>query len=237
MAGRLVSTTGREVLGGHHRSPTSRSRSAAVLGAAAALLAACASTSSSTRPASGPVVVSTGTGVSATPGASSSAPSAEAAVPACTRSALALAGPLEGFGGATGEHELTYAVRNVSSRSCSLNGYPTVRLFDPGPMAFVYDNAPGASAYLSSAPPSQVVIGARGQAYLQVVKYRCDLGQSSLATRIRITLPDRAGVFDELLGPPVASAHALGLCTGQPHDPGNVVGVTPIRLSPLQLVP
>jgi hypothetical protein len=153
--------------------------------------------------------------------------------PRCSRSVLALSGPLEGFGGVTGEHQLTYAVQNTGA-ACSLEGYPTVRLFDPGPMPFVYDDKHPFGPFLSMAPPREVVIAAHGSAYFEVVKYRCDAGDGSFATSIQVTLPDAGGSFVEKLAPPDRS---LSTCVGQVDDPGNVVSVSPIRATARELTP
>ena len=161
----------------------------------------------------------------------------DVAAPWCTRADLALAGPLGGFGGISGEHELTYALHNTGSRNCSLDGYPAVELYDQRPMPFVYDNAHPRGPYLSMAPPTRVVLTAHGLAYFQVVKYRCDLGESSFATSLRVTLPEVAGVFVVDLSPPTTPARSLWLCTGQSNDPGNVVSVSPIRQTARQLTP
>ena len=160
---------------------------------------------------------------------------AHEAAPWCTRAQLALAGPLAGFGGVSGEHELTFALRSTGSRDCSLEGYPTVQLDDPRPMPFGYDNSHPSGPFLSMAPPARVVLAAHELVYLQVVKYRCDLGESSFATRLRVTLPDAAGAFVVALSPPMTPSRSLWWCTGQAHDPGNMVSVSPIRQTAAQL--
>jgi hypothetical protein len=192
---------------------------------------ASASTAAHPRPASTGSSSPTATTASAAPSQTGEA------APWCTSTELSLAGPLDGFGGITGEHELTFALRNTGSQDCSLEGYPTVQLYDPRPMPFAYDNAHPGGPFLSMAPPTRVALTAHGQAYFQVVKYRCDTGESSFATRLRITLPNAAGAFIVDLSPPMPPVRSLWWCTGQTHDPGNVVSISPIRQTARQLTP
>jgi hypothetical protein len=125
------------------------------------------------------------------------------------RAQLALTGPLDGFGGISGEHELTFALRHTGSRDCSLEGYPTVELYDPRPMPFIDDDAQAGGWFLSMTPPTRVVLTAHREVYFQVVKYRCDTGESSFATRLRITLPNAAGTFTVHLSPPLPPVRSL----------------------------
>jgi len=212
-----------------------KARAVVVYMAVSVSLSACSSSTSTPASALSAVAgSSTPTRVAA--GATSSSPQSVGA-PWCTRAHLALIGPLDGFGGATGEHELTFALRNTGSLDCSLEGFPSVELYDPRPMLFVYDNAHPGGPFLSMTPPSRVMLVAHGQGYFQVVKYRCDTGQSTLATLVRITMPNAAGSFTVDLSPPMTPVRSLWWCTGQTHDPGNVVSVSPIRQTARQLGP
>jgi Domain of unknown function (DUF4232) len=150
----------------------------------------------------------------------------------CSKSALTLSGPLPGFGGATGERELTYAVRNVGGRRCSLNGFPVIRLGGSRPLPFVYETAAG--PYLSKSAPRNVTLASHGVAYLQVAKYRCDLGDGPRASSIRITMPNNAGRFIEAVPTTVPG---MAFCVGQDRDPGNVVRISPIRATAGDLIP
>jgi hypothetical protein len=132
---------------------------------------------------------------------------------------------------------VTYAVRNTGARNCSLEGYPTVDLYDPRLMPFVYDNTRPGGPFLSTSAPTRVELAAHSQAYFQVAKYRCDLGESTFATSMRVTLPDSAGAFRVDLSPAMTPSRSLWWCTGQTHDPGNVVSVSPIRPTARQLTP
>src|SRR4051812_27699810 len=107
-------------------------------------------------------------------------PSRVAPATRCPRSALTLSGPLPGYGGATGERELTFALHNNGRRICSLKGIPVVQLSGPGRMPYVYETIAG--PYLSTAAPRNVTLASHGVAYFQVVKYRCDLGDGPVAS-------------------------------------------------------
>ncbi len=201
-------------------------------------LSACASSSTSTTAHSLAAAAGSSTPTQVAATAAPSQSQSVAAAPWCAAAQLALTGPLDGFGGISGEHQLTFALRDTGSRDCSLEGHPTVELYDPRPMLFVYDDARLDGWFLSIAPPTRVILTAhREEVYFQVVKYRCDTGESFFATRLRVTLPNAAGAFTVDLSPPLPPVRSLWWCTGQTHDPGNVVSVSPIRHTANQLGP
>jgi len=104
---------------------------AALLGALTLTACGSAVDTSTSRPArvapKAHAAASTSTG-SPTPRADQSTDSSQLAAAPCASSQLALT--YAGMQGATGHLEATFALRNVSGRSCTLHGYPAAELLD-----------------------------------------------------------------------------------------------------------
>lgn len=64
-------------------------------------------------------------------------------------------------------------------------------------------------------------------AYVAIAKYRCDLGDLQVPSRLRLTLPGAsAGTALTLSGRVISG---LDLCKGGRSDPGNLIAVTPVE--------
>ncbi len=121
------------------RSPRGRRASVRRAGAAAATLlgaltlAACGSVADTSTSGAAPVATQAGAAASTSSGSRSAQPdqatgSAQLAAAPCSSSQLTLA--YAGTQGATGHLEATFALHNVSGRSCALHGYPGAQLLD-----------------------------------------------------------------------------------------------------------
>jgi hypothetical protein len=150
---------------------------------------------------------------------------------------------------ATGEHALMITLTNTAKTTCRLFGYPGVELSTSsgghgglppgtlgGQMAFKYVD--GKSPYMSDRPPSVVNLAPGVHAYVEVAKYRCDLGEVSGARTLRLSVP----ISGLLLTIPISQSarqgvRTLSYCRGGPHDPGNVVSISAVSASIQQLVP
>jgi Protein of unknown function (DUF4232) len=149
---------------------------------------------------------------------------------------------------ATGEHALMITLTNTSPTTCELYGYPGIALSasnaNPqwpqgrlvGQLRFTYLD--GESLYLSNRPPGVVRLSAGAHAYVEVTKYRCDLGDDAAARTLRVIVP----ISGEVLTIPISSATLQGVgtlsyCDGGAHDPGNVVSVSPVSGSIRGLLP
>ena len=130
----------------------------------------------------------------------------------------------------TGEHAVMFALTNRGPVTCTLSGYPQVVLYDAGGAALPFRYASGGGAYVTSRQPAPVALAPGASAYVLVAKYRCDLGIVRTATAIRLTLPGARGV-SFAAREAVVSTGAMGLsyCRGGPHDPGQVVAVSPVE--------
>lgn len=129
----------------------------------------------------------------------------------------------------TGEHSVLYKIVNRGRAACTLDGYPDVALFASSGRRLPFRYTDGHSMYLTGAKPKDVILPSDGFAYVQVAKYRCDLGDVAEAVTIRLVLPGSGRIV--LTGP--VEPHRLGVasltyCKGGPADPGQRVGVSPV---------
>ena len=128
----------------------------------------------------------------------------------------------------TGEHAVMYALTNRGPAACTLKGYPQVVLTDATGAVLPFRYAEGGGAYITSARPVTVVLAHGASAYVLVAKYRCDLGIEHNATTIRLTLPTpHALAWREAVG--ISGSTGLSYCRGGQHDPGQLVGVSPVE--------
>jgi hypothetical protein len=130
----------------------------------------------------------------------------------------------------TGEHAELYTLTNRGPRTCTVRGYPRVTLYADGGHALPFRYADGGGPYVTSAKPATVQLAPRAIAYLLVAKYRCDLGISSTATAIRLTLPAAHGqAFTVRKSVDTVGVSGLSYCSGGPHDPGQLITLSPVE--------
>lgn len=148
---------------------------------------------------------------------------------ACAAHALVLR-PGTGVVPMTGEHAVLYALANHGSQTCTVRGYPQVILYDADGRALSFRYADGGGPYVTSGKPATVVLAPAAMAYVLVAKYRCDLGIARTAATIELTLPVGHGqVFAAREPAGVPGPPGLSYCRGGPHDPGQLVTVSPIE--------
>ena len=132
----------------------------------------------------------------------------------------------------TGERGSMFALRNRGRTTCTLLGYPRVRLIDRGgvlPFRPGYDRG----TYMPRLRPRRVVLRPGRSAFVLVVKYRCDRGGTRVATRIEITPPgDLAPLVSRR---PARRPGDYEYCRGGRSDPGNLLQISPVVASPAQL--
>ena len=132
-------------------------------------------------------------------------------------------------GGASGERSLSIILTNQGTTPCILDGYPHVRLLSSAGAVLPLPQV-ARSQYLTIAGPRPVMLRVGANAYVVIAKYRCDLRDLRVAAWVQLSLPGAGSsrVFT------IAMKNALGslnLCMGGPHDPGNVIAVTPVESS------
>lgn len=138
----------------------------------------------------------------------------------------------------TGEHAVLYKIVNRGRAACSLDGYPDVALLASSGRRLPFHYTDGHSMYITRAKPKDVILPRGGFAYVQVAKYRCDLGDLADAVTIRLVLPGSGRIAST--GP--VEPHGLGVasltyCKGGPADPGQTVGVSPVGAEPSDVGP
>jgi hypothetical protein len=136
-----------------------------------------------------------------------------------------------------GEDAFTITLTNVSTRTCQIHGYPTVRFYTSAGrlLTFAYSHS---SQYFRHRPPRLVTLAPRDHAYFLVAKYRCDLGDRYVSSFFYLIAPYTTGA------PTVEHARGDGLgagvgvmdyCKGSSRGPGQTLGITPIVSTRVQL--
>lgn len=147
----------------------------------------------------------------------------------CSASALVLH-PDTPVSPMTGEHAVMYSLANRGPVTCMVRGYPQVVLYDANGSVLPFHYAAGGGTYVTSTKPVTVVLAHGASAYVLVAKYRCDLGIARQATAIRLTLPAaHGGMFAQREAVSISGPAGLSYCRGGPHDPGQLVTVSPVE--------
>jgi hypothetical protein len=139
----------------------------------------------------------------------------------CTTAELSLRAA--GGTAATGHALATFELRNTSSRTCRLLGYPGVQLLD-GSGATLADAQRKAGFILGDVAPAAVTVGAGKSAYFGVESVNVcqgDLNPTPSAS-LRVTPPDETA--------PLTVAATINVCKGQQS-----VLVSPVRATTAEI--
>jgi len=182
-------------------------RGIAALLAVGVVAGACSSHSSSSSRAT------TGTTSATTPGSTTSTTAAT------TRScpAGALAGSVTGSSGAAGTIEETIQLRNTSSSTCILGGYPGLQLLDAAGAQLATTVVRGGTYPFTDFAPSTVTLSPGSLSYF-------NLGYSDVPTGNQTVCPEASSMW---VTPPNAYDHLTLTTTLAPCDNGTVV-VSPV---------
>ena len=142
--------------------------------------------------------------------------------PTCSPSQIK-AGDGPFVGGAMGEMSLTIVLVNSGPGPCVLDGYPQVRLVTATGATLDFSQETE-SQYIRKIPPRPVLLGVGAIGYVEIAKYRCDLGDVETASQVQFTLPG-AGKGTAFTVP----TRAFSYCKGGPSDPGNAIAFTPVE--------
>ncbi len=128
-------------------------------------------------------------------------PPADAPVAGAAPCTAAEVGVLLGadVGGVSQTSALSYGVKNIGSRTCSLLGYPRVQL-EAGtrPLPLVYHTGGGPYSVRPAVRPHRIYLRPGAYGSFLLAQWRCDLidpngrGQQPIATSIEITLPGQS---------------------------------------------
>ena len=139
----------------------------------------------------------------------------------CTLSQLHLSlGP--DISAATGQNPSAIRLTN-RGHSCSLYGYPRIQLTDASAKLIPFRVADSGDQTVTSKPPAQVRVPSRGDAWVVLNKYRCDLGDRRQVRTLRVALPGGSGTAT--LSFP--GHHDWSYCGA--GDPGSTIHVSPFE--------
>lgn len=131
---------------------------------------------------------------------------------------------------ATQQHTLLLVIRNISTASCALRGYPGIALLTDG-VRLPFSHRDGGDQMLTSRPPTVVIVPPRADAYVAINKNACVTFTRQIATRLELRLPgDLAALSLTLPRYPM-----LDYCA--PSDPGHTIDITPVEPSAARIYP
>ena len=126
----------------------------------------------------------------------------------------------------TGQHTISLALINRSPSSCLLLGYPRLTLRDTSGEALPFEYRHQGDQVVTSAAPRQFELAPGASAYATLNKYRCDLGDQSLASSLQLQLPGDPTTLSLSLP---SGLGVFGYCGA--GDPGSIVSISPLEAS------
>ena len=128
----------------------------------------------------------------------------------------------EGMSEKTQQHTTAFLLANVSSRTCRLDGYPSLALLDGRgrALSFVYPRR--SDQMITAARPVEVRLAPRQSAFFAFNKNVCVGHTNRYARTLRVVLPGGQSRWTVDLGP-----RAVDYCGG--GDPGHVITVSPVE--------
>jgi len=152
----------------------------------------------------------------------------------CTSAQLSFAGP--GYlSPQTGEHGFTITLTNVSTTSCQVHGYPSLRFYTSAGRLLTF-GLKHKSQYFRTTTPRVVTLSPRSHAYFVVAKYRCDL-RDRYVSKFFYVLPlytSGSPWVGHLSGSGVSQ---MDYCAGPSTGPGQILNVSPVVASLSELTP
>jgi hypothetical protein len=149
-----------------------------VLGGAL-VLAGCSSPKQSATTTTAPTTSNTSSATTTVPATTTTT------VPGCTGANYTV--KVLGTEGAAGTNEVTFGLRNTSSATCTLFGYPGIQLLGPGDAAMATDEVEGGGQSFTDFARANVSVGPGATAYFTI-------GYSDVTTGTESTCPRTAAV-------------------------------------------
>ncbi len=123
----------------------------------------------------------------------------------------------------TEQHTAAFALMNDASSSCSLSGYPTLKLFDANGKVLAFAYGHRGDQMITSAAPTVVRVPAGGSAYFELNKNASVSFTRRIAREIRVSLPGEAGSLSLRL----PRYPLIDYCPA--GDPGDGITLSPIE--------
>jgi hypothetical protein len=126
-------------------------------------------------------------------------------------------------GGAMGEMSMTITLLNSGPGACWLDGFPKVRLVTATGATLDFRETHGGQ-YIVKVAARRVLLAVGAMAYVEIAKYRCDLGAVRTASQVQLILPGESK--GAILTVPT---RVFSYCKGGPKGYGNVIGFTAVE--------
>jgi Protein of unknown function (DUF4232) len=155
----------------------------------------------------------------------SAAPETDGSGSACTSRDVELDLGDDPSGGATGERSVALRLTNNGSRTCVLEGRPSVEFLDSDDrnVGLREGKRPG-GPYIHSGTAATFRLRPGSSADVVIAKYRCDLGDKTVATKARIGLPGAADSTTFILDR--ENMNGIASCRGGADDPGQIFAIS-----------
>ncbi len=132
-----------------------------------------------------------------------------------------------GFGGGVsegiGQHTIDLTLRNTSSTTCSIDGYPGIALLGADGAILPFEYQRGGDQMTTSAPPQPVGLTPGGVAYIRINKYRCDIGDKAAPMSVQVIAPN------DTTSTKLAFAGQTDMSYCGAGDPGSVLHISPVE--------
>jgi hypothetical protein len=140
-------------------------------------------------------------------------------------------------GGATGESSLAVRFTDHGSTACVLEGRPAVEFLDStgNPVGLREDENGAGKQYVSGTSAAAYRLQPGSSVDIVIGKYRCDLGVDTVATEVKIGLPE-ADKTTTLIIKKDAEVGQIASCQGGNEDPGQTFAISGYRTFKCHLV-
>jgi len=204
-------------------------RAAAGIAATVALIGVMASCGAGSGDVVAQPTSGTGSGTGAEPVVALKAPSAaaetDASGSACTSRDVELNLGDDPSGGATGERSVALRLTNNGLRTCVLDGRPSVEFLDSDDHNVGLRKGKRAGGpYMHGSTATTFRLRPGSSADVVIAKYRCDLGDKTVATKARIGLPGAADSTTFVLDR--ENMNGIASCLGGDDDPGQTFAIS-----------
>jgi Protein of unknown function (DUF4232) len=91
--------------------------------------------------------------------------------------------------GGTQQLAAAFVLKNISSRACSMRGYPQVALLDSHGKKLSFTDRKGVNELGMGAPPKTVTLAPGMRASVLILENTCTFQPTAIVSRIRLSLP------------------------------------------------